>query len=152
MTNVLNYGSDPASPPSKMPWITILTGIAQIALGVGLSIKANADGLSWKTAAIPAYVGLVFVALGAAAQMPTLRKHLIHAAAGLALLLTLAGFGMGVPKIIQAATGSIPETAANYRPLAWWGQVAMAAIFVVFLFFAIRSFIAAKRWREVHAA
>jgi hypothetical protein len=151
MSNVLDRGTETVSLPSKMPLIAILTGIAQIALGVGLSIKANADGMSWKTAAIPAYVGVVFVAFGAAARTPTLRKHLMHAAAGLALLLALAGFGMGVPKIIKAATGSIPETAANYRPLAWWGQVAMAAIFVVFLVFAIRSFIAARRWREAHA-
>lgn len=144
MSNAIN------APSSNMPLITILTGVAQIALGIGLSVKANADGMSWKTAAIPAYVGIVFVLLGAAARTPTLRKHLMHAAAGLALLLALAGFGMGVPKLIKAANGTILETAANYRPLAWWGQVAMATLFVVFLVFAIRSFIAAKRWREAN--
>jgi hypothetical protein len=138
--------------PSNTPLIAILTGLAQIALGVGLSIKARADGMMWETAAIPAYVGVIFVVLGALARTPNLRKHLMHAAAALALLLALAGFGMGVPKIVRAATGALPPSAPNYRPTAWWGQVAMATIFVVFLVFAVRSFIAAKRWREANAA
>ena len=130
-----------------MPLITIATGLAQIALGVALSLKAHADGMKWVTAAIPAYVGIVFVILGAAARTPTLRKHLIHAAAALATLLALSGIGMGLPKLVMHAAGTLPATTA-VRPLAWWGQVSMAAIFVVFLFFAIRSFIAAKRWRQ----
>jgi prepilin signal peptidase PulO-like enzyme (type II secretory pathway) len=139
-----------AAAPSNMPLITMVTGAASIALGVALAVIANSRGMNWATAAIPAYVGVLFVLLGAAARTPTLRKHLMHVAAMLALLLTLAGLGMGVPKLIRYSAGAIPPEAA--RPLAWWGQVAMAVIFAVFLVFAIRSFIAAKRWRQAHAS
>jgi hypothetical protein len=38
------------------------------------------------------------------------------------------------------------------RPLAWWGQVILAAIMATFLVFTVRSFIAARRWRQQNAS
>jgi hypothetical protein len=138
-----------ATAPSlaAMPRIAIATGIASIVLGVGLVAAATSRGANWVTAGIPAYVGIVFVILGAAATTPALRKHLMHAAAALSLLLVLGGLGMGLPKLIKYYAGTLPADAA-VRPLAWWGQVLLAAVMGVFLALAVRSFIAAKRWRQ----
>ena len=95
---------------------------------------------------IPAYVGVVFVALGAAAFVGSIRKHVMHAAAALALLLAFACLLMGAPKLIQHAAGTLPATTA-VRPLAWWGQVGLAVILGAFEALCVRSFIAARKAR-----
>lgn len=130
-----------------MPLLTIVTGVASILLGAILAALAAAHGSKVGTALIPAYVGIVFVALGVLARKDKLRMHVMHVAALLALLLSFSCFVMGGTKIVQYQIGKLPATTA-VRPLAWWGQVALAAILATFLVFTIRSFIAARRWRQ----
>lgn len=73
-----------------MPLIAILTGLESIFLGVVCAILAHQRGHSAPTALIPAYVGVVFVILGVVGFKESLRKHVMHVAAALALLLTFA--------------------------------------------------------------
>ena len=130
-----------------MPLLTIVAGVASILLGLGLFGASLAEGHHAPTALIPAFVGLVFVGLGVLARKPSLRMHVMHVAALLSLLLSLGCFVMGGTKIVQHHFGTLPATTA-VRPLAWWGQVALAAIMATFLAFTIRSFVAARRWRQ----
>ena len=133
-----------------MPLITIVTGLLSIVLGVACAIAAHAKGHSAPTALIPAYVGIVFVILGAVGFKPSLRPHVMHAAAALALLLTFACFLMGAPKLIQHLMGNLPAT-TPVRPLAWWSQVGLAAILGAFEVLCVRSFIVAAKARRAAA-
>jgi hypothetical protein len=130
-----------------MPQLTVVTGVVSIVLGVVLAALAASHGSRIATALIPAYVGAIFVVLGLLARKENLRMHVMHVAALLALLLTLGSIGMGLPKLIKYYAGSLPPD-APVRPLAWWGQIILAAILGTFLVFTIRSFIAARRWRQ----
>lgn len=134
-----------------MPLLTIVTGVVSIILGVVLAALAASHGSKVVTALIPAYAGVLFVILGVLARKETLRMHVMHVAALLSLILTLMGVGMGLPKLIKYHAGTLPPD-APVRPLAWWGQVILAAIMATFLVFTIRSFIAARRWRQQQAA
>jgi len=131
-----------------MPRICIITGVVAILLGLGLAWGAMQHDSNPKTALIPAYVGIVFVLLGLLGQKESLRKHVMHLAAALSLLLVLGSFGMGLPKIIkyQMDPGSIdPE---KVRPLAWWGQVGLGVIMLMFLVLAVKSFVDARKNRK----
>lgn len=130
-----------------MPLLTIVTGVASILLGVVLFVAALAEGHTAPTALIPAIPGVIFVALGLIARKQSLRMHVMHAAALIALLMVLAGLGMGLPKLVKYYGGTLPAGTVA-RPLAWWGQIALAAIFAVFEVLCVRSFIAARRWRQ----
>lgn len=130
-----------------MPKLTVVTGVVLIVLGGVLAALAASHGSKIVTALIPAYVGVLFVVLGVLANNEKLRMHVMHVAALLGLIGTLGGLGMGLPKLIKYHAGTLPADAA-VRPLAWWGQVLMAAILGTFLVFTIRSFIAARRWRQ----
>ena len=127
-----------------MPRICIITGVVAILLGLGLAYAAMQHGSNPKTALIPAYVGIVFVGLGLLGLKESMRKHVMHAAAALSLLLALGSFGMGLPKIIKYQIDPSSIDPEKVRPLAWWGQVGLGVIMVVFLVFAVRSFIAAR--------
>ena len=128
-----------------MPLITILTGVVSILLGVGLFAVANGEGHHAPTALIPAYVGAGFVVLGAIAFKAKLRPHVMHAAAAIALLLVIGGLGMSVPKLFKYYNGTFAGTA---RPLAWYGQIALATIMAAFETVCVMSFIQARRWRK----
>ena len=128
---------------------TIVTGLLCIVLGVGLSIAATRHGSSWATAAIPAYVGILFVLLGALATSVRARMITMHIAALLALVLAFGGIGMGLPKLLKYHNGTLPPNVAA-RPLAWWGQCTLGIIMIAYLVLAVRSFIAARRWRKAN--
>jgi hypothetical protein len=134
----------------NMPLATIVTGVLSILLGVGLFAFASADGSRPLTALIPVIPGAIFVVLGALARKPSLRKHMMHAAAIVALLIVLAGLGMGVPKLVKYYSDSLPA-GTTPRPLAYWGQIALAVIFGVFEVLCVRSFIAAAKTRRAAA-
>lgn len=125
-----------------MSRICILTGVVAILLGLGLAYGAMQHDSSPVTALIPAYVGIVFVILGVMGFNEKARKHVMHLAAALALLLALGSFGMGLPKIIKYQLD--PDSVTTVRPLAWWGQVGLGVIMLVFLIFAVKSFVDAR--------
>jgi len=91
------------------------------------------------TALIPAFFGVILFFLGYAGKSEARRKHLMHAAA----LLTLIGFVAsvrGIFTLLSLATGA--EAA---RPEAAIAQSIMALLCLVFLVFAVRSFVRARK-------
>jgi fluoride ion exporter CrcB/FEX len=101
------------------------------------------DGSASLTALIPALFGLILAALGAAAQsMENLRKHIMHGAVVIGLLgfLATASSFLKIPALI-AGTAE--------RPAAVVSQLIMALICLVFVILSVKSFIDARRAREI---
>lgn len=111
-----------------MARISIITGAVLIVLGIVVSIASGSESV---TSYIPAFIGLVFVALGVAGVLkPGINRHLMHAAAALALL------------AILGSLGSLFGRGAQGWALA--SQLATVVIAAAFLVAAIRSFRAAR--------
>lgn len=120
-----------------MMWkVTIIYGVGMILLGVGTYLGT---GMTSVTALIPSFIGAIFVVLGALATKEKLRKHVMHAAAALALLTIIATFS-GVIATAQRLTGAeIP------RPRAAFAQATACVLTICYLGMCIRSFIMARR-------
>lgn len=89
------------------------------------------------TALIPAFFGIVLAALGLAARAKeNLRKHLMHAAVIVALLGFIATAGRLLSRVSELTASP-----------AVISQAVMAAICLIFVVLAIRSFAAARRDR-----
>lgn len=117
-----------------MPVTTIAYGVFGIALGVlGYIVTEEAS----KTALIPAFIGIVFVLLGFAAFAEGIRKHVMHAAAAIALLSIL---GPGV-RLAMVLPKSGLTTAATYQIVYIIGTIG-------FLAACINSFIQARKARK----
>jgi hypothetical protein len=119
--------------------VTILFGLLMIVLGVGGYFLTGRQ--SW-TALIPAIVGAVFVVLGAAARNDRYRKHVMHAAAALSLLLCLGMIPGGVVPLFRWMAGTPPQ-----RPPAVISRAILAGLLLVFLVLCVRSFVRARRTR-----
>ncbi len=73
---------------------TISLGAALIVLGVIVTIASSSGSA---TSLIPAFIGVVFVALGFVARAkPDLGHHLMHASAALALLAVVGSLGSAI--------------------------------------------------------
>ena len=118
-----------------MPNVTSLLGILLIVLGGwGYTQSASRSPM----ALIPAFLGVLFLALGIAAGREEWRKHAMHGAAALSLLGLLAGLGPALmmpnaPPVMRRSTG------------------AMSVLCLIFLVLAVRSFVAARRARVASA-
>jgi uncharacterized membrane protein HdeD (DUF308 family) len=112
-----------------MPKTTLIFAVLLIALGLG------AFGVSSsRTALLPAYVGVTLGLLaGLALAFDKARKHLMHAAAAVALLGALA------PALALAIR------AAKMSPLALSVNLGMLVLSAAVLALMVRSFIAARR-------
>jgi len=121
-----------------MPQKAMTAGGLLVLLGLAGYVASGAESL---TALIPAAIGAVLAGLGLGARRESLRKHLMHAAAAVALLGVL-GTASGVFKAASLAFGATLE-----RPLAVASQTATAIICAWFLIAAIRSFVAARKAR-----
>ena len=124
--------------------VTIVFGLLMVILGVAGYFLTGRQ--SW-TALIPSIVGAVFALLGALALNDRYRKHVMHAAAALALLGVL-GLARAVVALVRWQTGG-PEPA---RPAAAVSQSILAVLLLVFLVMCVRSFIAARRQRQAAAS
>jgi len=122
--------------------ITIVFSVLFIALGVGGYVAT--DRTSW-TALIPAIFGALLLLCGVMAMKDSLRKHAMHAAAGLALV-GILGAMPGVIKFFQMMSGAQID-----RPAAVKAQAAMALLAAVYMAFSVRSFIQARRRRMAEA-
>lgn len=127
-----------------MPRITLLLAAVLIALGVGSYV---ATGMASWTALIPAIVGLPFAPLGALAMRETLRKHVMHAAVALALLIFLGMAGMAGPKLPALLSGAPMD-----RPVAVAMQAVMGVLCGIYVGLGVKSFVAARRQRPADAA
>ena len=106
-------------------------GAALIALGIIVSIASDSSSV---TSLIPAIIGAVFVGLGLVARArPGIGHHLMHAAAGLALLAILGSLGSAIGR---GSTG-----------WALFAQLGTVVITGAFLGYAVASFRAARRAR-----
>ena len=109
---------------------TIGLGIALIALGVIVTLVSDTSSV---TSLIPAFVGIVFLILGViAAVREDLRRHVMHGAAAVALIM------------IVASLGSLISRWSDSSGLARFSQIASAVLCAGFLMMAIQSFKAAR--------
>ncbi|GAB4315869.1 MAG: hypothetical protein Kow0059_08150 [Candidatus Sumerlaeia bacterium] len=119
-----------------MPIVTIAYGALLMLLGfAGHGLAASKSA----TALIPAFAGLIFVVLGVLALKPSLRRDMMHAAAGLSLLAGLA-LVRGVMKLPALWRGEASALAVGM-------QIAMGLVSLVFLALCIRSFVMVRRAR-----
>jgi hypothetical protein len=124
----------------NMPNFSKSVGIFLILLGtLGYVVT---DATSW-TALIPAFVGILMFLFGYFGEKTHLRRHLMHAAAVLALL-GFIGTVAGIPKTVTHLTGGTID-----RPQAAIVQAVMAIACLGYLIVAVKSFIAARRDRKV---
>ncbi len=121
-----------------MPGLTIVFGIILILQGIITYFISDADSRSF-TAMIPAIFGALLVVCGALAKKPDLRKHAMHAAAV-----------VGVIGIIGALMRAVPALAdGEPMGLAVGSQIAMAVILIIYVALCVRSFIEARRARQL---
>jgi hypothetical protein len=119
-----------------MPARALWTGVLLILVST-LAVMASKFT---PTALIPGILGLCIAVLGIIANRnPTLRKHLMHGALGLALLGVLGSLG-GLPGFFALLSGGNAE-----RPVAAVAQTSTVLICLGFLSRGIGSFIAARR-------
>jgi hypothetical protein len=119
-----------------MPRVAMLFGVIFIILGLVAYFGISSESI---TALIPAFLGLPMFILGWIAQNEKYLKHAMHGAAVLALL----GFGGtigGLIKFFRMIGGEQFE-----RGSAITVQAIMALLCLIFLIFAVRSFIDARR-------
>ena len=109
---------------------TILIGILLIILGAACYFLTGQASL---TALIPAGPGILLLIFGLLGQAESRRKHMMHGAAVVSLLGTLAGFGKGLT--------SLPSAAGI-------GATLMGVFCLVHLVMCIRSFRAARQARD----
>lgn len=122
-----------------MSGISIVAGLLLVVIGAsGYAYGMNA-GTASVTALIPAFFGIVLIACGAIGIIAEgMRKHIMH----LAVVVALLGFLLTAGRLVmKAATGGLEASPAVMS------QGAMAAVCLVFVVLAIRSFAAARSAR-----
>lgn len=125
-----------------MRTLTLIIGGALVAVGVGGYAISGAASL---TALIPAVVGVLLLICGGLAGSPRSRRHALHAAAAISLLGLL-----GALRNAAQFGAVVAGTAA--RPLAVVSSTIMVALLLVHLVAAVRSFVRARRSRELTTA
>ena len=121
---------------SNMKSLTTSLGMLLIILGLASYFGSGRESF---TAMIPAFFGIVFVIFGMLAAVEKIKKHVMHAAVGFALL-SLVGTASGILGLFTVLTGGEVE-----RPLAVYSQSAMFAMCLVYIIAAVRSFKAARK-------
>ena len=122
----------------NMPRITLLIALCLIVIGLVGCLMSGAP-----TSLIPTGIGVLSAICGiVAVRKEDLRMHAMHGAALLGLLIIM-GTASSVQKYLKLIGG---EDIA--RPLAVKMQVLVLAISVLYMIFAIKSFIDARRLRK----
>jgi hypothetical protein len=121
-----------------MAGITVGMGAVLVLLGL---IGFFGTGASHPTALIPSGFGAVFLLLGIAARGERFRMHLMH----VAVILAVLGFLGTVGGLV-----SLPALLAGEaeRPAAVLSQATMAALCLVYVVLAVKSFVDARRNRS----
>ena len=128
----------------NMPKIAIVIGVLLALVGFAgaahHAINTESGSKLAGTALIPLFFGIIFIALGAGSlAKPSLRKHLMHALAALALIGALAAGGR------LAATLSKP----GVSPVARASQAVMTLLCAATVGLCVKSFRDARRAREL---
>ena len=124
---------------TSMKNLTLLLGTFLIILGLASYFGSDQESI---TAMIPSFFGFAFLIFAALAAIEKIRKHVMHAAVGFALL-SLIGTASGVLSLFTLITGGEVE-----RPLAVYSQSTMFLVCLVYIIAAIKSFKAARRATE----
>lgn len=122
-----------------MAKFSIILGIILIVLGLISYLGVSSESI---TALIPAFLGVPILILGYLALNEKYLKHAMHGV----LVLVILGFGGtvgGLIKFFRMLGGEVFE-----RPSAIIVQAIMAVLCLVFLIFAIKSFIDARRGKS----
>lgn len=114
---------------------TILFGVLLVALGL---LGYFGTGTRSLTALIPAIFGVILAALGFLARSESARKHAMHGA----VLVALVGFLAVMARLVRTPMDTVAAA-------AFYSQVAMAIITGVFVVLCVRSFIAARKARQI---
>jgi hypothetical protein len=118
-----------------MPNTSIVCGALLILIGIIGYIHGIMNDKASVTALIPAFFGVVLLLLGVIARgKENLRKHLMHGAVVIALL----GFILPVGRLAM----KLGELTASPAVIS---QAAMAAVCLLFVILAVRSFVGARR-------
>lgn len=134
-----------------MPAITILIGVMLLLIGLGgygfgLVNAQQHGGSASPTALIPAFIGLILLILGGLGTGVKLRKHMMHAAVGVALV----GF------LLVASTVAIRNYSNIYKllagetitnPVAVASQVMTAILLGILVAAGALSFVRARKNR-----
>lgn len=96
------------------------------------------------TALIPAFTGALILLAGLCALVEGWRMHAMHAAAAIALLGFIASGGRSIMGLVKLASN---ETDVNVRSLTF--VCLMAILCVTYLVLCIRSFIQARRQKQL---
>ena len=124
-----------------MPAITLIFAAILAVMGV---VAYLLSGMASMTALIPTFFAIPLAICGVLAFKEGLRKHAMHGAAALAVIIFLGG-SMGFAKLPALFAGSAE------RPMAVIIQSSMATLMIVFIVLCVRSFIAARKAREASA-
>jgi hypothetical protein len=123
-----------------MSYLAIGVGIVMIAMGV-VSIAETPSSLF--DIVFPAGLGMLFILMGLLARKEQLKKHAMHGAA----MLSLLGLVLTIPALsvlgAQSHGGMPPHAITSFA------QMATGVLCLVFLVAAVRSFIVARRARQV---
>ncbi|NWF88154.1 MAG: hypothetical protein HXY50_01695 [Ignavibacteriaceae bacterium] len=122
-----------------MAKLSITYGVIFILMGLISYFGISSESI---TALIPAFFGLTMLILGWLGLNEKYLKHTMH---GAAVLMLLGFFGTigGLIKFFKMLGGVQPE-----RPAAITVQAIMAVMCIVFLIFAVKSFIDVRRNRK----
>lgn len=123
-----------------MPTLSIIFGIILITIGIIGYFGISSESI---TALIPAFLGLPVAILGALGLNEKRLKVTMHIASVL-MLLGFLGTVRGLFKFFSMIGGA--EVA---RPAAVIVQAVMAVLCLIFLIFAVKSFIDARRNKSV---
>jgi uncharacterized membrane protein len=119
-----------------MAKFSIAFGIILIILGLVSYFGISSESI---TALIPTFLGIPILVLGWLAMNEKYLKHTMHAAAVL-MLLGFGGTVGGLIKFFRMLGGEVFE-----RPSAITIQAIMASLCLIFLIFAIKSFVDARK-------
>lgn len=134
-----------------MPAITILIGVMLLLVGLGgygwgLVDAQQHGGYASPTALIPAFIGLILLVLGGLGTGVKLRKHMMHAAVGVAMV----GF------LLVASTVAIRNYSNVYKlikgetitnPVAVASQISTAILLGILVAAGVLSFVRARKNR-----
>ena len=113
---------------------TRMFGIALIVLGLASYFLTGRTSV---TALIPAFFGAVFVILAIVAKNESARKHAMHAAVALALIVLLLTLGRALPAVF----------AGNLMRPAVLAQLIMSVMLAIYIALGVKSFKEARRAR-----
>lgn len=123
-----------------MTQLNVIVGGILVAIGVGGYVASN---YASPTALIPAAIGMVIGLIGVLARNPRRRKHLMHAAMGLALVGIFGTFS----GLVQGL-GAIASNSLNTLGLAPLSKALTATVLIGYLAMGVRSFVQARRADE----